>query len=60
MNTAPWRPRCVAEVAYEYPMQVLGALTPWALSHGYPLTDISVHRPTLEEIYLRLTKEEGQ
>jgi ABC-2 type transport system ATP-binding protein len=47
----------VAEVAYEYPMQVLGVLVPWALSHGYALADISVHRPTLEEIYLRLTAE---
>jgi ABC-2 type transport system ATP-binding protein len=47
----------VAEVSYEYPMQVLGILVPWALGHGYPLADISVHRPTLEEIYLRLTAE---
>jgi ABC-2 type transport system ATP-binding protein len=47
----------VAEVACEYPMQVLGVLTPWALERGYPLADISVHRPTLEEIYLRLTAE---
>jgi ABC-2 type transport system ATP-binding protein len=46
-----------AEVASEYPMQILGVLAPWALSHGYPLADISVHRPTLEEIYLRLTAE---
>jgi ABC-2 type transport system ATP-binding protein len=47
----------VAELEYEYPMQVLGILAPWALDRGYPLTDISVHRPTLEEIYLRLTAE---
>jgi ABC-2 type transport system ATP-binding protein len=47
----------VAEVEYEYPMKVLGILAPWALDHGYPLADISVHRPTLEEIYLRLTAE---
>jgi ABC-2 type transport system ATP-binding protein len=50
----------VAEVAYEHPMQILGVLASWALSHRYPLADISVHRPTLEEIYLRLTKEDGQ
>jgi len=50
----------VAEVAYEYPMQILGVLAPWALGRGCPLADISVHRPTLEEIYLRLTKEDGQ
>jgi len=47
----------VAELTHENPMQVLGALAPWALEHGYPLTDISVHRPSLEEIYLRLTAE---
>jgi ABC-2 type transport system ATP-binding protein len=47
----------VAEVEHEHPMQVLGILAPWALDHGYPLADISVHRPTLEEIYLRLTAE---
>jgi len=47
----------VAEMTHENPMQVLGVLAPWALEHGYPLTDISVHRPSLEEIYLRLTAE---
>jgi ABC-2 type transport system ATP-binding protein len=47
----------LVEVEHEYPMQVLGILVPWALDHGYPLADISVHRPTLEEIYLRLTAE---
>jgi hypothetical protein len=36
---------------------LLHALTTWALEGGYPLADISVHRPTLEEIYLRLTQE---
>jgi ABC-2 type transport system ATP-binding protein len=48
----------VAELTHEYPMQVLHALSAWALERGYPLTDISVHRPSLEEIYLRLTKED--
>ena len=41
-------------------MEILGVLAPWALSQGHPLADMSVHRPTLEEIYLRLTKEDGQ
>jgi ABC-2 type transport system ATP-binding protein len=50
----------VAEMTHEQPMRVLGILAPWALEHGHPLADISVHRPSLEEIYLRLTKEEGQ
>ena len=48
----------LAELEHEYPMQVLGILAPWALDHGHPLADISVHRPTLEEIYLRLTAED--
>jgi ABC-2 type transport system ATP-binding protein len=47
----------VAELSCPEPMQVLAILAPWALGHGYPLADISVHRPTLEEIYLRLTRE---
>jgi ABC-2 type transport system ATP-binding protein len=50
----------LAEVSHEEPMQVLGILAPWAVEHGYPLADISVHRPSLEEIYLRLTKEDAQ
>src|SRR5262249_1693215 len=47
----------VAEVTHEYPMRVLQPLADWAVDHGYPLADISVHRPSLEEIYLRLTSE---
>jgi len=46
-----------AEIVHEDPVQVLQPLTTWALQRGYPLGDLSVHRPTLEEIYLRLTKE---
>jgi ABC-2 type transport system ATP-binding protein len=46
-----------AEITHEQPMRVLGILAPWAVEHGYPLADISVHRPSLEEIYLRLTSE---
>jgi ABC-2 type transport system ATP-binding protein len=49
----------VAEVEHEYPMQILGILAPWALGHSYPLADISVHRPSLEEIYLRLTRKDN-
>ena len=47
----------VAEVTHEYPMRVLQTLADWAVDHGYPLADISVHRPSLEEIYLRLISE---
>jgi ABC-2 type transport system ATP-binding protein len=47
----------VAEVTHEYPMRVLEPLADWANDHRYKLADISVHRPSLEEIYLRLTSE---
>jgi ABC-2 type transport system ATP-binding protein len=45
------------EILHEHPVPLLHALTTWALERGYPLADIAVHRPTLEEIYLRLTQE---
>jgi ABC-2 type transport system ATP-binding protein len=47
----------VAEIVHEDPVRVLQPLTTWALQHGYTLSDLTVHRPTLEEIYLRLTRE---
>jgi ABC-2 type transport system ATP-binding protein len=37
------------------PAQVLHTLTEWALAHGAGLSDLTVGRPTLEDIYLRLT-----
>jgi ABC-2 type transport system ATP-binding protein len=45
------------EIVHEQPVPVLHALTTWALERGLPLSDIAVYRPTLEEIYLRLTEE---
>jgi ABC-2 type transport system ATP-binding protein len=48
------------EIVHHEPVPVLHALTTWALQHGYPLSDITAHRPTLEEIYLRLTEEHKQ
>jgi ABC-2 type transport system ATP-binding protein len=44
-----------AEVSVTEPMPALHALTGWALARGLPLADISVQRPSLEDIYLRLT-----
>jgi ABC-2 type transport system ATP-binding protein len=41
------------------PVPVLHALTGWAMARGVPLADLSVHRPSLEDIYLRLTAGEG-
>jgi ABC-2 type transport system ATP-binding protein len=38
------------------PAQVLHALTGWALARGDDLRDLTVGRPTLEDIYLRLTE----
>jgi len=46
------------EITHEQPVPVLHALTTWALEHAYELADLSAHRPTLEEIYLRLTEEQ--
>jgi ABC-2 type transport system ATP-binding protein len=45
------------EIVHHEPVPVLHALTTWALERDYPLSDITAHRPTLEEIYLRLTEE---
>jgi ABC-2 type transport system ATP-binding protein len=49
----------LAEIVHEDPVLVLHPLTGWALEAGYPLGDLAVHRPTLEEIYLRLTREDS-
>jgi ABC-2 type transport system ATP-binding protein len=46
------------EIVHSQPVPVLHALTTWALERGLPLSDMAVHRPTLEEIYLRLTEED--
>jgi len=45
------------EISTQDPMPALGVLASWAAQRGYPLADISVHRSSLEEIYLRLTEE---
>ena len=47
------------EIVHEEPVRVLQPLTTWALQRGYALSDLTVHRPTLEEIYLRLTREDS-
>jgi ABC-2 type transport system ATP-binding protein len=43
------------EIEVPEPMPALHALTAWALEHGLPLLDITVSRPSLEDIYLKLT-----
>jgi ABC-2 type transport system ATP-binding protein len=38
------------------PTDTLGMLVDWARENHVELTDIEVHRPTLEEVYLKLTE----
>ena len=40
----------------EHPARALHELGAWALEHGCELTDLTVGRPTLEDVYLRLTE----
>ena len=47
------------EISVPEPMPALHALTEWAMANGLPLADISVQRPSLEDIYLRLTAGDG-
>ena len=37
-------------------MPDLHELTAWALDRELELTDLEVHRPTLEDVYLELTR----
>ena len=41
------------------PMRLLNGLTSWAISEGVELEDLSVMKPSLEEIYLELTGSVG-
>jgi ABC-2 type transport system ATP-binding protein len=46
-----------AEITAPEPMPVLYALSSWAVQQSLAIPDISVQRPTLEDIYLRLTED---
>jgi len=39
------------------PLPLLGALAGWAQARRIDLPDLQVHRPTLEDVYLQLTRE---
>jgi ABC-2 type transport system ATP-binding protein len=39
------------------PLRLIGVLAAWAQARGIDLPDLDVHRPTLEDVYLRLTRE---
>lgn len=42
-----------------HPARTLHVLASWALERGFDLEDLTVGRPTLEDVYLRLTETEG-
>jgi ABC-2 type transport system ATP-binding protein len=42
----------------ETPLAHVGALAEWALARGIDLPDLDVRRPTLEDVYLELTRSE--
>ncbi len=44
-------------ISTDDPTGTLHALTGWALEHGIELEDLAVTRPSLEDVYLRLTAE---
>jgi ABC-2 type transport system ATP-binding protein len=39
------------------PLRLVGVLAGWAQARGIDLPDLDVHRPTLEDVYLQLTRE---
>ena len=41
-------------------MPALHALSGWAIERGQELSDLQVHRPTLEDVYLQLTEARGE
>ena len=43
----------------EQPTRVLAALTRWAVGHGAELEELSVVRPSLEDVYLQITSPAG-
>ena len=45
------------ETATPNPLPLLGALAAWAQARDVEFPDLQVFRPTLEDIYLQLTRE---
>lgn len=45
------------QISTSEPMPIFHALSGWAMERALSLSDIAVQRPTLEDIYLRLTKD---
>jgi ABC-2 type transport system ATP-binding protein len=57
----PWEVGADGRVVIEVgePTQALHELTAWALRHDTTLPQLTVERPTLEDIYLQLTEEKA-
>lgn len=57
----PWsEPRShgdLVTVRTDHPTRALFALTSWAMGNGADLRALTVARPSLEDVYLRLTEE---
>jgi ABC-2 type transport system ATP-binding protein len=51
----PPRPHGRVEIEVSEPIPALHSLSVWAMEHDLPLLDITVSRPSLEDIYLKLT-----
>jgi ABC-2 type transport system ATP-binding protein len=47
------------EAAIDHPTEALHALTAWAVERGIELAALEVIRPSLEDVYLALTGEDG-
>ena len=45
------------EAGTRSPLRLVGILAGWAQARGIDLPDLDVHRPTLEDVYLQLTRE---
>jgi ABC-2 type transport system ATP-binding protein len=45
-----------AEADTRSPLRLVGVLDRWAQARGIDLPDLDVHRPTLEDVYLHLTR----
>jgi ABC-2 type transport system ATP-binding protein len=55
--TVTGNPNGKVEIRSVSPLPLLGTLAGWAREHGTDLPDLQVIRPTLEDVYLQLTKE---
>lgn len=45
------------KIETSYPLPLIGTLADWAESRGIEVADLEVSRPTLEDVYLKLTED---